>query len=163
MRAAKASTRRMQARPRNPQRRGDHHGRDVNTTCGSGTTYPAEGVFVLSDTAGTAHAKVDGNTFTRYAGYGVAADAGYTGGNCAGPNGPCTGNIVLDASGNSFNLGGASGAAAIFLHAIAGNQLTATLNNDHGFVTRPTQSIVVKSDTGGSVQVTENNDDIDPR
>jgi Fibronectin type III domain len=47
-------------------------------------TYPAEGVFLLSDGAYMGVSMngpyvVSGNTFTGYDGYGIAADAGYTG------------------------------------------------------------------------------------
>ena len=133
----------------------------ATTPCGSGTTYSPEGVFVLSDQPGRATDNVSGNTFKNYAGDGIAVDAGYAGGNCAPPNGPCTGNVTLMANGNSFALGGASGAAAIDLHALSGNSLTASLTNNHGTVKSPTQPIIIKSDGGGFVNVTESNDDID--
>lgn len=127
---------------------------------GGSTSYPPEGVFILSDQPGTSHSVVNGNGFTQYAGYGVAVDAGYTGGNCSPPAVPCSGNAVVTINNNSFNLGGASGAAAIYLHALAGNSLTGTVNGDHGEVEAPTQPIVIKADSGGSVNVSESNDSI---
>jgi Protein of unknown function (DUF1565) len=127
----------------------------------STTPFPPEGVFILSDQPGTSHSVVSNNHFTNFAGYGVAVDAGYSFGNCAPPTGPCTGNAVVTVNGNNFTLGGASGAAAIDLHALSGNMLTGTVNNDKGTVKSPTKPIVVKADSGGAISVTESNDDID--
>ena len=126
--------------------------------CGGGN-YAPEGVFVLSDTAGNATATVNGNKFINYAGDGTDAEAGYSGGNCTPPNGPCDGNLTLTANNNFYQLGAASGSAAIYLIANSGNQLTATLNGDHGTVTHPTNSIRQVS-RGGLLDVTENNDNI---
>ena len=126
--------------------------------CGGGN-YAPEGVFVLSDAAGSETATVNNNKFTNYAGDGTDAEAGYSGGNCAPPNGPCTGSLTLTANGNLYTLGGAAGSAAIYLISNSGNSLTATLNNDHGTVTSPTVGIHQVSH-GGLLDVTENNDNI---
>jgi hypothetical protein len=89
--------------------------------CSGGGTFPAEGLFVLSDQPGTATDTINSNKFQGYAGFGIAVDAGYAGGNCAPPNGPCTGNVHVTANFNSFRLGACAsasdGCAAIDLDA----------------------------------------------
>lgn len=127
----------------------------------STTPFPPEGVFILSDQAGTSQAVVSNNSFTQFAGYGVAVTAGYSNGNCSPPAQPCPGNAVVTINGNKFALGGASNAAGISLHAQTGNSLTGTVNDDHGEVEAPTQPIVIRGDSGGAIVVSESNDDID--
>jgi hypothetical protein len=133
------------------------------TLCGGGTTFPAEGLFVLSDQPGTANDTINGNRFVDYAGFGIAADAGYSGGNCAGANGPCTGNVDLTANTNTFSLAACSDAsddcAAIYLDAAAGNMLTAQLKGDKGTVHAPDAGIFENPDAG-VYSVTEVNDHI---
>ena len=63
---------------------------------GSPTVYPADGLFVLSDEQGTATNVINHNTFSGYAGFGIAVTAGYSSSNCSGPNGPCPGNVRSD-------------------------------------------------------------------
>ncbi len=121
--------------------------------------YAAEGVFVLSDTSGTSNATVNGNTFSGYAGDGLDAEAGYSGGNCGAPNPPCGGDVSLTANHNQFALGGASGSAAIYLIANSGNTLTATLTSNGGTVTAPTEGIVIDS-RSGITHVTEHSNHI---
>ena len=118
---------------------------------GSSTVYPGEGLFVLSDEAGTAVDTVTYNYFADYAGFGVAAAAGYSGGNCSSPNGPCPGNAHVTFSHNQFALGPCAAdqdCNAIYLDAEAGNELTATLKNNKGTVTKPDTAIVEQTDTG---------------
>ncbi len=110
--------------------------------------YAGEGVFVLSDTSGLSTATVTKNTFTGYAGDGLDAEAGYSGGNCGPPNPVCGGDLMLTATGNKFTLGGASGAAAIYLIANSGNTLTATVTGNSGTVTKPTEGIRIESRSG---------------
>ena len=118
---------------------------------GSSTVYPAEGLFVLSDQPGTANATISHNSFHNYAGDGIDASAGYSGGNCAGSAGPCTGNVNVTEASNTFSLGACAptqNCAAIHLDAQAGNQLTALIKNNKGTVHRPDQAIVEKTDAG---------------
>ena len=127
------------------------------STTACGAVYPPEGVFILSDQAGQARATVSNNTFTNYAGDGIDASAGYTGGNCS--NSACPGNLTITENANSFKLGGASGAAAIFLESNPSNQLTATLTNNSGTVHSPTQAIQLVN-KGGGLTVTQKNNHI---
>jgi len=137
---------------------------DCAGTCsGSSTVYPADGVFVLSDQPGTAVDTINGNTFHDYAGFGVAVAAGYSGGNCSGANGPCTGNVSLTANSNAFALGACASAsdycAAIFLDAETGNELSAQIRGNSGTVVRPDKAIY-EYPGGGVYNVTEINNHI---
>lgn len=125
------------------------------------TTYPPEGVFVLADTSGTSTATVSNNVFSGYAGDGIDAEAGYSGGNCGPPNPPCGGNVNLTASHNSFTLGATTGgaAAAFYLIANSGNTLTGTVTDNHGTVAAPTEGIVLDS-RSGIMHVTEHGNNI---
>jgi Protein of unknown function (DUF1565) len=115
-------------------------------------TFPAEGLFVLSDQPGTAVDTINHNNFQGYAGFGIAADAGYSGGNCAPPNGPCTGNVTLTANSNKFALGACASAsddcAAIYLDAKSGNELSAHIQANTGTVKSPDKSIFENPDSG---------------
>jgi hypothetical protein len=128
-----------------------------------GQIYPAEGLFVLSDQPGTSSDTITDNTFTGYAGIGLAAAAGYAGGNCAPPNGPCTGNVTLTANTNTFTLGACPTVgppcAAIRLDAQSGNELSAHLQGNNGTVHTPDAGIVEKADSG-LYNVTEINNHI---
>jgi hypothetical protein len=130
---------------------------------GSSTIFPAEGLFVLSDQPGTATDTVSSNKFQGYAGFGIAVNAGYSGGNCTPPNGPCTGNVHLTANFNAFALGACAsatdGCAAIDLDALTGNQLTALIKENSGTVRHPDKTIVEESG-GGLYSVTEINNHI---
>jgi hypothetical protein len=131
------------------------------TACGS--VHPAEGLFVLSDQPGTANDTIGDNTFQGYAGLGLAANAGYAGGNCSGSNGPCSGNTNLTGNGNHFALAACGSAAdgcdAIVLDALSGNELTAHLQGNKGTVHSPDGAIVEEAD-GGVYNVTEINNRI---
>ncbi len=131
------------------------------TACGS--VFPAEGLFVLSDQPGTAVDTINSNKFLAYAGFGIAADAGYAGGNCSGSNGPCTGNVTLTANYNAFALGACASSsdscAAIFMHAKPGNELSAQIKGNTGTVHHPDGLIVEAADTG-VYNVTEINNHI---
>jgi hypothetical protein len=130
---------------------------------GSSTIYPAEGLFVLSDQPGTATDTINSNKFQAYAGFGIAASAGYSGGNCTPPNGPCTGNVHLTANTNAFKLGACAtssdGCAAIDMDAQTGNQLTALIKGNSGSVRHPDHTIVEEAG-GGLYSVTEINNHI---
>ena len=125
------------------------------TTCHTRTGhefYPAEGLFVLSDQPGTANDTIGDNTFQGYAGLGLAANAGYAGGNCSGSNGHRSGNTNLIGNGNHFALAACGSAAdecdAIVLDALSGNELTAHLQGNKGTVQSPDGTIVEKADSG---------------
>ena len=130
---------------------------------GSSTVYPGDGIFVLSDLAGNAVNTINHNTFSGYAGFGLAAAAGYSGGNCSSPNGPCSGNVTLTANDNAFKLGACASAsqacAAISLDAQAGNELSAQIKGNTGSVVRPDMAIYEQPD-GGVYNVTEVNNHI---
>jgi hypothetical protein len=121
-------------------------------TCSGGGTFPAEGLFVLSDQPGTAVDTITNNSFQGYAGFGIAVDAGYALGNCTPPIGPCTGNANVTANFNSFNLGACASASddcsAIYLDAQSGNKLTAHLQGNKGSVHKPDMAIFEKPDAG---------------
>lgn len=131
--------------------------------CSGGGTFPAEGLFVLSDQPGTATDTINNNKFQGYAGFGIAADAGYSLGNCTPPNGPCTGNANLTANSNSFALGACAsasdGCAAIYLDAKSGNELTAHIQGNKGSVKKPDKAIFVNPDAG-LYNVTQSNNHI---
>jgi len=151
----------------------------ISNTAGN-TTYPAEGLFFLADENGTYTGQnASGNTFSGYSGYGIAEDAGYTGGyvtaGCV-----ANGSIQTTLSNNTFALTGGSSAAGISLEANGtGNDLTGTVNGNKGSVTAPSNAIEVQSIAtaatpggqdcspyadsnggGGTTDVTENNDNI---
>jgi hypothetical protein len=126
------------------------------TAC-AGTSFPPEGVFILSDQAGLAKATVSNNSFKSYAGDGIDASAGYSGGNCS--QNACPGNVTITENANTFKLGGAAGADAIYLESDAGNQMTATITNNKGTVHAPTGTIQ-EVNKGGQLTVTEKNNTI---
>ena len=119
------------------------------------TTYPAEGVFFLSDLSGSVHGQVATfNKFSGYAGYGIIMEAGYNNGNCSTT--PCNGSISGTIEANSFALGGKAGAVGIDLSAsYAGNSLTATVEDNSGYVTSPDKSIVSTTSAGATSSVTK--------
>ena len=129
----------------------------VSVTPQPGTTYAPQGVFQLSDEEGTNTLNVSSNTFTGYAGYGVASDAGYTQGNCTPSTGnTCTGTADLQVTANTFALGGDTGAAGIALHVIAsGDAMNATVTGNTGSVAKPSSSIKVVNG-GGTLNYTDN-------
>ena len=124
------------------------------------TVYPAEGIFFLSDLSGSVTGQVaTSNAFSSYPGYGLIMEAGYNNGNCT--VNPCNGSISGTLANNSLALGGAKGAAGIALKAsFSGNNLTATVKGNHGFVTRPDQTIVTKSTSGATLTVHQSNNQI---
>lgn len=126
-----------------------------------GTFYPPQGVFQLSDENGTNSLSVANSTFTRYAGYGVASDAGYDQANCTPSTGnTCTGTANLQVSRNTFALAGAAGAAGIYLHVLkAGDAMTATLAGNTGNVAKPSSSITAVNG-GGTFNLTESGNSI---
>ena len=129
----------------------------VSVTPAPGTTYAPQGVFQLSDAEGTNTLNVTSNTFTGYAGYGVASDAGYTQGNCTPSTGnTCTGTAVLQVTANSLALGGATKAAGIALHVLAGSgdDMNAAVTGNTGSVAKPGSAIKVVSDGGGALTYT---------
>jgi len=132
------------------------------------TTYPAEGVFFLSDLSGSLTGQnATNNRFTQYAGFGVIMEAGYSNGNCSDT--PCNGSIAGTEMGNRVALGAASTvcspcgpnpdtstpAVGIDLESqFNGNNLTATVSNNRGFVTSPDQAIVQRATNGATISVT---------
>lgn len=124
------------------------------------TTYPAEGVFFLSDLSGSIRSQyATFNKFSGYAGYGVIMEAGYNNGNCS--NTPCNGSISGTIAANSFALGGKAGAVGIDLSAsYAGNSLTATVSNNSGYVTSPDKTIVSTTSAGATSSVAESGNHI---
>jgi hypothetical protein len=119
------------------------------------TTYAAEGVFFLSDLGESITGQdASDNTFTHYAGDGIDMEAGYSNGNCATV--ACNGSISGTISDNRLALAGASGAAGIFLDsAYAGNDLSATVTDNRGYVTSPSQAIVQNSSAGATLSVVQ--------
>jgi hypothetical protein len=118
------------------------------------TVYPAEGIFFLSDTGGSLTGQdASRNTFSHYAGFGLIMEAGYNNGNCSST--PCNGSIAGTLSRNHLALGGASGAVGIDLQSqFNGNNLTATVSNNHGYVTSPSQGIDQAATNGATITVT---------
>lgn len=125
------------------------------------TTYPAEGVFVLSDLAGAlTNQNVSFNKFQRYGGYGVTFNAGYDDGNCATT--PCDGSISGQVNSNVFALSASpTPAAAIRFAAFNnGNDITANAKNNSGYVTSPDVAISTHSENGGSLSITQSGNTI---
>lgn len=122
------------------------------------TTYPAEGIFFLSDEAGALTGQnAVSNTFEDYSGFGVAMSAGYAQGDCTQT--PCDGSLSGEINSNQFALtGGSTGAAAIALEALNnGNVLTVNVNSDKGYVTSPDVGINIVASGGGAITYNENN------
>ena len=122
---------------------------EIANSVGS-TVYPGEGVFFLSDEAGSLTGQdAISNTFSGYSGYGVAMDAGYANGNCSLT--PCNGSISGVINKNHFALtAGSPGAAAISLSSQNnGNVLTVSVNQDSGYVTAPSIGVSVSATGGG--------------
>lgn len=142
----------------------------TNVCSGSpSTTFPAEGLFVLSDQPGTAIGTINSNTFQNYAGFGIAVDAGYGLGNCTST--VCTGNANVTAKFNHFALGACAtvipsdDCSAIFLDAQGGNKLTALIQGNNGSIRMPGHAIFEQPPTGtgpgdGLYSVTEINNHI---
>lgn len=121
----------------------------------SGTSYPAVGLFALSDTSGSLSVAAQHDSFTNYAGWGIAGEAGYSQGNCT--NNVCTGGLTLNTNYTAVTLKAAprgSGVAAISLIAALDDALTANLNNSSGTVVRPDTTVNMQ-DNGGTMNVTD--------
>jgi hypothetical protein len=118
-------------------------------------TYPPVGLFFLSDLSGSITGQnASHNRFSHYAGFGIAMEAGYSNGNCTDT--PCNGSISGTLANNRLALGGASGAVGIDLQSeFDGNDLTATLTDNHGYVTSPSQAIVQQATEGATISVTQ--------
>jgi hypothetical protein len=118
-------------------------------------TYAPEGLFFLSDLSGSLTGQnASHNQFSHYAGYGIIMEAGYSNGNCSDT--PCNGSIAGTLAHNRLALGGASGAIGIDLQSeFNGNNLTATLTDNHGYVTDPSQAIVQQATEGATISVTQ--------
>ena len=124
------------------------------------TTYPAEGVFFLSDLSGAIHGQYASfNKFSGYAGYGIIMEAGYDNGNCSST--PCNGSISGTIVANTFALGGKAGAIGIDLESsYAGNTLTASVEDNSGYVTSPDKGIVSTTTAGATSSVTRSGNHI---
>ncbi|MBV8461695.1 MAG: DUF1565 domain-containing protein [Acidimicrobiales bacterium] len=123
-------------------------------------TYPGEGVFFLADEGGTyTNQDATRNQFSLYSGYGIAEDAGYTNGYCNGQL--CPGGLTSTLTSNKFALTGGSTAAAIALTATGnGDNLTAQLTTNKGYVTAPSSGISTSSVSGGTLNISENGNKI---
>jgi hypothetical protein len=122
--------------------------------------YPAEGAFFLSDVGDsiTGQNAVD-NTFKGYAGYGLIMEAGYDNGNCSSEG--CNGSIAGKFTSNVLALGGTSGGVGIDLSAMYdGNNLTASVTHNHGYVTSPDSTIVSGASDGATISVTQSQNNI---
>ena len=162
---------------------GDHFKKLISNTDNStnpATVYPAEGLFFLADEGGTYSDQVaTGNSFSKYSGDGIDEAAGYSGGYVT-PGCVANGSIGTELDNNTFALTGGQTATGIFLQASGtGNSLTGPVDGDTGHVTAPSTAIEVQSISptptpegtdctpyfstnggGGSVDVTQNNDNI---
>jgi hypothetical protein len=162
---------------------GDHFKKLISNTDNSTsppTVYPAEGLFFLADEGGTYSGQVaTQDSFSHYSGYGIAEDAGYSGGYVT-PGCVANGSIATELDNDTFALRTGPAATGISLTASGtGNSLTGSVDGDHGHVTAPSNAIEIQSvsptatppDTdcapyfsttggGGSVDVTQNNDNI---
>ncbi len=164
----------------------DHFSQLISNTDDStnpATVYPAEGLFFLADEGGTytgQDAKRD--TFSDFSGYGIAEDAGYTGGYVT-PGCIANGSIATVLKNNTLALTGGPAATGIALTVTgSGNSLTGTVNGNTGYVTSPsdgmeTQSLSLTptppgttcspyastSGGGGTLDLTQNNDNISLR
>ena len=162
---------------------GDHFKKLISNTDDSTdppTVYPAEGLFFLADEGGTYSGQVaTGDSFTKYSGDGIDEAAGYSGGYVT-PGCVANGSIQTELSNDTFALSGGPAADGIYLSASGtGNSLTGAVDGDTGHVTAPSTAIEVQSvsptptppDTdcapysstsggGGSMDVTQNNDNI---
>jgi hypothetical protein len=144
------------------------------------TVYPAEGLFFLADEGGTYSGQVaTQDSFTHYTGYGIAEDAGYSGGYVT-PGCVANGSITTELDNDTFALKAGPAATGISLTASGtGNSLTGSVDGDTGHVTAPSNAIEIQSVSpaatppgtdcgpyfstsggGGSVDVTQNNDNI---
>ncbi len=119
------------------------------------TTYSGEGLFFLSDLAESiTQQNASSNTFSHYAGLGIIMEGGYDNGNCS--NVPCNGSISGTISKNHLALGGASDGVGIDLQSeFNGNNLTATVTNNKGYVTSPSQAIVEQATNGATISVVQ--------
>jgi hypothetical protein len=124
------------------------------------STFPAEGLFFLSDLAGSVTGQnASHNSFSHYAGFGIIMEAGFDNGNCSMT--PCNGSISGTLDQNRLALQGAPDTAGIELDSEnPGNNLTATLTDNRGFVTSPSQAVVQNAQSGATINVTETGDHI---
>jgi hypothetical protein len=140
---------------------------DTSTSPSTLDTFPAEGIFFLSDLSGSLTGQnATHNKFTNYAGYGIIAEAGYDNGDCSDT--PCNGSLSGTISRNHLSLRGASTtttggpnppssepAAGIDLEALnTGNDLTENLSNNAGVVHSPDQAVFEQATNGGTLTVT---------
>lgn len=118
----------------------------TGTDTSSSTVYPAEGLFFLADAGGTYSGQnATKNTFSGYSGYGIAEDAGYTGGYVT-PTCVANGSIVTQLKGNQFALTGGQPADGISLTADGtGNDLSGSVENEGGYVTAPSNAVKIRA------------------
>ncbi len=135
-----------------------------DTSTSPATVYPGEGVFFLSDLAGSITGQIAShNSLSGYGGWGVIMEAGYNNGNCTTT--PCNGSISGSVDHNKFALGGATEkgnpTAAIDLSAqFAGNNLSATVSSNRGYVTAPSKTITTEATSGATESVTQSKNHI---
>ncbi|HLI73244.1 MAG TPA: hypothetical protein VKU86_05140, partial [Acidimicrobiales bacterium] len=140
----------------------------TDTSTSPATVYPGEGVFFLSDLAGSITGQTAShNNLSGYGGWGIIMEAGYNNGNCTST--PCNGSISGTVSNNKFALMGATEGTnptyAISMEAqFAGNMISGTVSNNKGYVTSPSKdiNIVAKSGATASVSSTGNHIRVHP-
>jgi len=137
-------------------------GTDTSTT--PPTVYPGEGVFFLSDLSGSITGQqASHNRLSGYGGWGIIFEAGYNNGNCTAT--PCNGSIAGAVSHNQFALKGATsegkGTSAIDMKAdFAGNNLTASVTSNRGYVTSPSQAFTSVTGSGATSSVSQSGNNI---
>ncbi|MDT5067670.1 MAG: hypothetical protein QOK02_3825 [Mycobacterium sp.] len=127
---------------------------DTGTT--TGTLYPAEGIYILSDKASSVtDQNITDNTFDNYGGLGIAVSAGYDLANCT--VNPCSGSASGSITGNRFQLTANPAnpiAAAIRLKALhPGDALNLTMGGNTGTVDALTKTIE-ETPNDGTITIT---------
>ena len=122
------------------------------------TSYPGEGVYILSDKASSAtDQNITGNTFDNYGGIGIAVSAGYDFGGCSDT--PCEGSVSGSVTDNVFDLAANPAeiaASAIRLRALnEGDALNLTMGGNTGTVHALTKTIE-ETPNAGTISITPN-------
>ncbi len=131
---------------------------NTDTTTSPPTVYPGEGVFFLSDLAGSITGQTAShNNLSGYGGWGIIMEAGYNNGNCTST--PCNGSLQGSVSYNKFALMGATEGTnptyAISVKAqFAGNMISGAVSNNKGYVTSPSKDINIVAQSGATASVT---------
>jgi hypothetical protein len=134
----------------------DNHLHNLLTWTDGETTYPAEGVYILSDKANSAsNQNVVDNAFDTYGGIGIAFSAGYNLGGCTDPT--CDGSASGAITGNTFDLlanPAEVAASAIRLRALNdGDTLKVSMGSNTGTVAADTKTIE-ETPNSGAITIT---------